>query len=97
MVDQRVGSGVWCFTCDDREDLNGDVQPTAALLARLIRRVRNDTFGVGRGAPRAFLTRSPVVNSQPTWSDSETGYVRRAGRPAASLMLQLVEIELPAS
>jgi transcriptional regulator with XRE-family HTH domain len=73
----------------------GDVQPTAALLARL-----SGAFGMtlselvasAEGAPDRLSRRE----RQPVWRDPETGYVRRAVSPTASLMLQLVEIELPA-
>jgi transcriptional regulator with XRE-family HTH domain len=73
----------------------GDVQPTAALLARL-----SGAFGMtltelvasAEGVPDRLSRRE----RQPVWRDPETGYVRRAVSPTASLMLQLVEIELPA-
>jgi transcriptional regulator with XRE-family HTH domain len=73
----------------------GDVQPTAALLARL-----SGAFGMtlselvasAEGVPDRLSRRE----HQPVWRDPETGYLRRAVSPGASLMLQLVEVELPA-
>jgi transcriptional regulator with XRE-family HTH domain len=73
----------------------GDVQPTAALLGRL-----SGAFGMtlselianAEGAPERILRR----RNQQVWTDPETGYVRRAVSPPASVMLQLVEVELPA-
>jgi transcriptional regulator with XRE-family HTH domain len=74
---------------------HGDVQPTAALLARL-----SGAFGMtlselvasAEGVPQRLSRRE----HQPLWRDPETGYVRRAVSPTESLMLQLVEVELPA-
>ncbi len=73
----------------------GAVQPTAALLARL-----SSAFGMtlseliasAEGVPDRLSRRE----RQPVWRDPETGYVRTAVSPTAGLMLQLVEIELPA-
>src|SRR4051812_33033345 len=74
----------------------GDAQPTAALLARLaaalgltlselIARAEGDTGRLLRAA------------DQPTWTDPETGYVRRAVSPAAGRPLELIEVDLPAA
>jgi transcriptional regulator with XRE-family HTH domain len=71
-----------------------EVQPTAALLARL-----SGAFGMtlselvanAEGAPNR-LSRHGV---QPIWRDPETGYLRRAVSPSSSVLLQLVEVELP--
>lgn len=73
----------------------GRAQPTAALLARLsaalgvtlselISRAERD----GRRLVRA--------DEQPTWTDPETGYRRRAVSPPAGAPLELIEVELPA-
>jgi transcriptional regulator with XRE-family HTH domain len=72
----------------------GDVQPTAALLAKLsdalgltlselIARAEGDQRRLARAA------------EQPVWVDPETGYRRRAVSPAGGRPLELVEIELP--
>lgn len=74
----------------------GTAQPTAALLGRLsgalgitlselIARVEDG--GEGRRLARAA--------EQPTWTDPETGYVRRALSPSAGGPLELVEVEFP--
>lgn len=76
----------------------GTAQPTAALLGRisgalgmtlseLITRAENDDRNDRR------LVRA---DEQPTWTDPETGYVRRALSPAAGGPLELVEVEFPA-
>jgi transcriptional regulator with XRE-family HTH domain len=73
----------------------GETQPTAALLARLaaalgmtlselVARAEQDQRRVARKA------------DQPTWTDPDTGYVRRAVSPVAGGPLELVEVELPA-
>ncbi|GHF91273.1 MULTISPECIES: helix-turn-helix domain-containing protein [Amycolatopsis] len=72
----------------------GDVQPTAALLAKLsaalgltlselIARAEGDERRLARAA------------EQPVWTDPETGYRRRSVSPAAGRPLELVEVELP--
>lgn len=73
----------------------GEAQPTAALLARLsgalgltLSELIASAEGAGERVARA--------ETQPRWTDPDTGYVRRAVSPPASTMLQLVEVELPA-
>ncbi len=72
----------------------GGAQPTAALLHRLsgalgmtlsdlIARAEGDGSRLARAA------------DQPTWTDPDTGYRRRAVSPAAGRPLELVEVELP--
>jgi transcriptional regulator with XRE-family HTH domain len=72
-----------------------EVQPTAALLARL-----SGAFGLTLSELVASAEDAPDRLSrherQPVWRDPETGYVRRAVSPPGSSMLQLVDIELPA-
>jgi len=71
-----------------------DVQPTAALLARLsgaLGMTLSELVASAEGGPDRVARRA----TQPVWTDPETGYVRRAVSPAASVMLQLVEVELP--
>jgi transcriptional regulator with XRE-family HTH domain len=72
-----------------------EAQPTAALLGRLsgalgltlselIARAEHDQGRLLR------------VADQPTWTDPESGYRRRAVSPAADGPLELIEVELPA-
>jgi transcriptional regulator with XRE-family HTH domain len=73
----------------------GDVQPTAALLARLsgaLGMTLSELIARAEGDPQRVARR----RGQQVWRDPETGYVRRAVSPPASTMLQLVEVELPA-
>lgn len=73
----------------------GEAQPTAALLGRLSgalgltlsELVARAESGGGR------LVR---VADQPTWTDPDSGYRRRAVSPASGRPLELVEVELPA-
>lgn len=73
----------------------GQSSPTAALLSRL-----GDAMGVGLSA---FMSESHsarpglrVVQDQPTWTDPETGYVRRLVSPAGDARdVEIVAIELP--
>jgi transcriptional regulator with XRE-family HTH domain len=73
----------------------GEAQPTAALLGRLsaalgltlselVARAEGDTRRLVRAA------------EQPTWTDPETGYTRRAVSPPGGAPLELVEVVLPA-
>jgi len=74
----------------------GEAQPTAALLARLsgaLGMTLSELIASAEGAPERLARHE----RQPVWRDPETGYVRRAVSPAASSVLQLVEVELPAS
>ncbi len=72
----------------------GETQPTAALLAKLsgalgltlselVGRAEKDTARLRRRA------------DQPTWSDPDTDYVRRAVSPSASTAVELVDVDLP--
>jgi transcriptional regulator with XRE-family HTH domain len=73
----------------------GDVQPTAALLARLsggLGMTLSELIASAESGPDRLARRE----RQSVWRDPETGYIRRAVSPLASSMLQLVEIELPA-
>ena len=71
-----------------------EAQPTAALLGKLsaalglslselIARAEHKDRRLARGA------------DQPTWTDPETGYTRRALSPVSGGPLELVEVELP--
>lgn len=75
---------------------HGTAQPTAALLGKLsgalgltlselIARIERD--GAGKRLARAA--------EQPTWTDPETGYLRRALSPSSGGPLELVEVEFP--
>ncbi|HEY7048492.1 MAG TPA: XRE family transcriptional regulator [Jatrophihabitantaceae bacterium] len=73
----------------------GAAQPTAVLLGRLsaalgltLSELVARAEGDGRRLARAA--------DQPTWTDPDTGYVRRAVSPASGGPLELVEVELPA-
>lgn len=73
----------------------GEVQPTAALLARL-----SGALGMTLSelVARAEGDDSRLVRAadQPVWTDPESGYRRRAVSPAGGAPLELVEVELPA-
>lgn len=72
----------------------GDVQPTAALLARLsgaLGMTLSELVANAEGAPDRLVR----CQEQRVWRDPETGYLRRAVSPRASVMLQLIEVELP--
>ena len=74
----------------------GDVQPTAALLARLsgaLGMTLSELIAKAESAHDRLIRHQ----QQPVWRDPETTYARRAVSPAANPMLQLVEVELPAS
>lgn len=74
---------------------HGDVQPTAALLARLsgaLGMTLSELIATAEGPTERLARR----RAQQAWTDPETGYVRRAVSPPASVLLQLVEVELPA-
>jgi transcriptional regulator with XRE-family HTH domain len=73
---------------------HGDVQPTAALLARLsgaLGMTLSELISSAEGPPDRVSRR----REQHVWTDPETSYVRRAVSPTASEKLQLVEVELP--
>ena len=73
----------------------GDVQPTAALLAKLsaaLGMTLSELIARAEGDERRLVR----VAEQPVWVDPDTGYRRRAVSPAAGRPLELVEIELPA-
>ena len=71
----------------------GDVQPTAALLAKLsaaLGMTLSELIARAEGDER--LVRAA---DQPVWVDPDTGYRRRAVSPAGGRPLELVEVELP--
>jgi len=72
----------------------GDAQPTAALLGRLsaaLGMTLSELVARAEGDTRRVARRP----EQPRWTDSETGYTRRAVSPPASASLELVEVDLP--
>jgi transcriptional regulator with XRE-family HTH domain len=72
-----------------------DVQPTAALLAKLsaaLGMTLSELIARAEGDERRLVRAA----EQPVWVDPDTGYRRRAVSPAAGRPLELVEIELPA-
>lgn len=72
----------------------GEVQPTAALLARL-------SAGLGLTLSQLIAraedpgTRLNRAEDQQVWADPDTGYVRRALSPATAASLELVDVTLP--
>jgi transcriptional regulator with XRE-family HTH domain len=74
---------------------HGDAQPTAALLGRLsaaLGMTLSELVARAEGDDRRLVRAA----EQPTWTDPETGYRRRAVSPAAGGPLELVEVDLPA-
>jgi transcriptional regulator with XRE-family HTH domain len=71
-----------------------EVQPTAALLGRLSAALEMTLSELIARAEHAD-DRVARAREQPTWTDPESGYRRRALSPAAGGPLELVEVELP--
>src|ERR1700712_2155847 len=71
-----------------------EAQPTAALLGRL-----SAALGLSLSELIARAEhqdeRLARAEDQPTWTDPETGYTRRALSPVSGGPLELVEVELP--
>jgi transcriptional regulator with XRE-family HTH domain len=74
---------------------NASAQPTAALLGKLSAALG---LTLSELVARAELSGRRLVRreEQPTWTDPETGYTRRAVSPTAGGPLELVEVALPA-
>ncbi|UOZ04392.1 XRE family transcriptional regulator [Amycolatopsis sp. WQ 127309] len=73
----------------------GDVQPTAALLAKLssaLGMTLTELIARAEGDERRLVRAA----EQPVWVDPDSGYRRRSVSPASGRPLELVEIELPA-
>jgi transcriptional regulator with XRE-family HTH domain len=73
----------------------GEVQPTAALLHRLsatLGLTLSELIARAEGDDRRLVRAA----DQPTWTDPDSGYRRRAVSPPAGRPLELVEVELPA-
>lgn len=73
----------------------GHAQPTAALLGRLSAALG---LTLSELVARAEGKQPRLVRAgdQPTWTDPDTGYRRRAVSPSAGGPLELVEVDLPA-
>lgn len=73
----------------------GEVQPTAALLARLsgaLGLTLSELVARAEGDGGRLMRRA----EQPVWTDPDTGYRRRAVSPPTRMPLELIEVELPA-
>jgi transcriptional regulator with XRE-family HTH domain len=71
-----------------------EAQPTAALLGRLsaaLGLTLSELVARAENADRRLMRAA----EQPTWTDPETGYRRRALSPVSGGPLELVEVELP--
>lgn len=72
----------------------GDAQPTAALLGRLsgaLGMTLSELVARAEGDGRRLVRHA----DQPTWTDPESGYRRRAVSPPGGGSLELVEVHLP--
>lgn len=99
----RVGQGMSASGLAERSGVSramigkierGEAQPTAALLARLsgaLGLTLSELVARAEGDDRRLARAS----EQPTWTDPETGYVRRAVSPPGGGPLELVEVLLP--
>jgi transcriptional regulator with XRE-family HTH domain len=72
-----------------------EAQPTAALLGRLSGALGMTLSELVARAEHADR-RLARAAEQPTWTDPDSGYSRRALSPASGGPLELVEVELPA-
>jgi transcriptional regulator with XRE-family HTH domain len=72
-----------------------EAQPTAALLGRLSGALGMTLSELIARAEHADA-RVARAADQPTWTDPDSGYTRRAVSPAAGGTLELVEVTLPA-
>ena len=72
-----------------------EAQPTAALLGKLSAALGLTLSELVARAERSDR-RLARAEEQPTWTDPETGYHRRALSPVSGGPLELVEVQLPA-
>ncbi len=72
-----------------------EAQPTAALLGRLSAALGMTLSELVARAEHADR-RLARAAEQPTWTDPDSGYTRRALSPVSGGPLELVEVELPA-
>jgi transcriptional regulator with XRE-family HTH domain len=73
----------------------GEAQPTAVLLGRLsaaLGMTLSELVARAEGDDQRLVRAA----DQPTWTDPDTGYRRRAVSPATGRPLELVEVDLPA-
>lgn len=74
----------------------GESSPTANLLAKL-----SGAFGLSMSTliARAELEQGRLLRyeDQPTWSDPDTGYIRRHVSPKSDMPIDLVHVVLPAN
>ncbi|MFI5564325.1 helix-turn-helix domain-containing protein [Amycolatopsis japonica] len=73
----------------------GEAQPTAVLLSRLsaaLGMTLSELIARAEHGDRRLVR----ATDQPTWTDPDTGYVRRAVSPSLGGPLELVEVVLPA-
>ncbi len=73
----------------------GEAQPTAALLGRLsaaLGMTLSELVARAEGDDQRLVRAA----DQPTWTDPDSGYRRRAVSPASGGPLELVEVDLPA-
>jgi transcriptional regulator with XRE-family HTH domain len=75
---------------------HGEVQPTAALLARLSGALGLTLTELIARAEADDDRRLIRVDEQPVWTDPDTGYQRRAVSPPLGGPIELVEVDLPA-
>jgi transcriptional regulator with XRE-family HTH domain len=102
--DARVARGLSASALAERSGVSramiakierAEVQPTAALLGRLSAALGLTLSELVVRAEHADR-RLARASDQPTWTDPESGYRRRAVSPASGGPLELVEVELPA-
>jgi transcriptional regulator with XRE-family HTH domain len=74
---------------------HAQVQPTAALLGRLSAALGMTLSELIARSERADRSLARAAE-QPSWTDPESGYRRRALSPTSGGPLELVEVELPA-
>jgi transcriptional regulator with XRE-family HTH domain len=73
----------------------GEAQPTAVLLGRLsaaLHMTLSELVARAEGNDRRLVRAA----DQPTWTDPDSGYRRRAVSPTSGGPLELVEVDLPA-
>jgi transcriptional regulator with XRE-family HTH domain len=73
-----------------------EVQPTAALLARLSGALGLTLTELIARAEADDDRRLVRADEQPVWADPDTGYERRAVSPPSAGLIELVTVDLPA-
>jgi transcriptional regulator with XRE-family HTH domain len=99
----RVGRGLSTSALAERSGVSramiakverAEARPTAALLGRLSAALGMTLSELVARAEHADRRLSRAAE-QPTWTDPESGYTRRALSPISGGPLELVEVELP--